>query len=341
MEQITSIKEIAKRCGVSASTVSRVLNGKSYVREETRRKVMEAVEECNFRPNLLAKSLKQGVNRTICLMIPSYGNLIFPDIMRGVSTIAMQSGYTTFFSITDERSETEEKIYDEMRNRQVDGFIICSARGDESAIYRLRDEGVPVVLVNRYQKEDAGRLDTISIDNYKAGYVSTQYLIRSGRKRIAIACGDAGLFLYTERLRGYCDALRDAGIEPDPSLILQEPEEGQDGFYSLTKRVMLSGNAPDAFLATADSKAFVIMRALHDLKLRIPHDVSVMGIDNVELAAYMEPALTTLAQPLTEMGEEAMRMLLRQIEYKKQCGGLPEPVNRILDFDLLVRRSTE
>lgn len=341
MEQITSIKEIAKRCGVSASTVSRVLNGKSYVREDTRRKVMEVVEECNFRPNLLAKSLKQGDNKTICLMIPSYGNMIFPDIMRGVSTIAMQSGYTTFFSITDERSETEEKIYNEMRNRQVDGFIICSARGDESAIYRLRDDGVPVVLVNRYQKEDGGRLDTISIDNYKAGYVSTQYLIRSGRNRIAIACGDPGLFLYTERLRGYCDALRAVGIEPDPALILQEPEEGQDGFFSLTKRIMLSDSAPDAFLATADSKAFVIMRALHDLKLRIPRDVAVMGIDNVELAAYMEPALTTLAQPLTQMGEEAMRMLLRQIEYKKEHGRLPEPENRIVDFDLLVRRSTD
>lgn len=92
---------------------------------------------------------------------------------------------------------------------------------------------------------------------------------------------------------------------------------------------------------SADPKAFVIMRALHDLKLRIPRDVAVMGIDNVELAAYMEPALTTLAQPLTEMGEEAMRMLLRQIEYKKEHGGLPEPENRILDFDLLVRRSTD
>lgn len=341
MDQITSIKEIAKICGVSASTVSRVLNGKSYVKEETRRKVMEAVEANKFRPNLLAKSLKQGDMKTICLMIPSYGNLIFPSIMRGVSSIATQNSYTTFFGITDEREKTEGRIYNEMRNRQVDGFIICSAKGDESPVYRLREEGVPIVLVNRYKKEDEGRLDTISIDNYKAGYVSTQYLIRSGRKKIAIACGDPELFLYTERFRGYCDALRDAGMEQNPNLILQEPAEGQDGFYNITKRIMLSGDAPDAFLATADSKAFVIMRALHDLKLRIPGDVAVMGIDNVELAAYMEPALTTLAQPLTEMGEEAMNMLLRQIQFKKEHGRLPEPENRILDFDLLVRRSTD
>ena len=323
MEQVTGIKEIAQRCGVSASTVSRVLNGKSCVREETRKRVMDAVKQSNFRPNLLARSLKQGDPRTICMMIPSYGNLIFPRLMRGVNKIAMRNGYTTFLGIT------------------VGGFVIFSARGDESAVYRLREEGVPAVMVNRYRKEDIGRLETISIDNYRAGYVSTQYLIRSGRRRIAIACGDPALFLYTERYRGYCDALWDAGLEVDPALVMQEPAEGQDGFYNLTKRLMLSEKVPDAFLATSDPKAFIIMHALHDLKLRIPRDVAVMGIDNVELSAYMEPPLSTLAQPLTRIGEEAMDMLLRQIEYKKEHGRLPSPENRILDFDLLIRKSTD
>ena len=200
---------------------------------------------------------------------------------------------------------------------------------------------MPAVMVNRYRKEDIGRLETISIDNYRAGYVSTQYLIRSGRRRIAIACGDPALFLYTERYRGYCDALWDAGLEVDPALVMQEPAEGQDGFYNLTKRLMLSEKVPDAFLATSDPKAFIIMHALHDLKLRIPRDVAVMGIDNVELSAYMEPPLSTLAQPLTRIGEEAMDMLLRQIEYKKEHGRLPAPENRILDFDLLIRKSTD
>ena len=332
MEQVTGIKEIAQRCGVSASTVSRVLNGKSCVREETRKRVMDAVKQSNFRPNLLARSLKQGDPKTICMMIPSYGNLIFPRLMRGVNKIAMRNGYTTFLGITDEQQETEESIYNEMRNRQVGGFVIFSARGDESAVYRLREEGVPAVMVNRYRKEDIGRLETISIDNYRAGYVSTQYLIRSGRRRIAIACGDPALFLYTERYRGYCDALWDAGLEVDPALVMQEPAE---------KRLMLSEKVPDAFLATSDPKAFIIMHALHDLKLRIPRDVAVMGIDNVELSAYMEPPLSTLAQPLTRIGEEAMDMLLRQIEYKKEHGRLPAPENRILDFDLLIRKSTD
>ena len=341
MEQVTGIKEIAQRCGVSASTVSRVLNGKSCVREETRKRVMDAVKQSNFRPNLLARSLKQGDPKTICMMIPSYGNLIFPRLMRGVNKIAMRNGYTTFLGITDEQQETEESIYNEMRNRQVGGFVIFSARGDESAVYRLREEGVPAVMVNRYRKEDIGRLETISIDNYRAGYVSTQYLIRSGRRRIAIACGDPALFLYTERYRGYCDALWDAGLEVDPALVMQEPAEGQDGFYNLTKRLMLSEKVPDAFLATSDPKAFIIMHALHDLKLRIPRDVAVMGIDNVELSAYMEPPLSTLAQPLTRIGEEAMDMILRQIEYKKEHGRLPAPENRILDFDLLIRKSTD
>ena len=341
MEQITSIKEIAQICGVSASTVSRVLNGKSYVREGTRKRVLEAVKQSGFRPNLLARSLKQGNLQTICLMVPSYGNLIFPEIMRGVNTVAREHGYTTVFSITEEHPGAEEATYNEMRNRQISGFIICSAIGDESAIYRMREEGVPVVLVNRFKKEDIGHLDTVSVDNYRAGYVSTQYLVRAGRQRIAIACGDPSLDLYNERYRGYCDALRDAGIEPDPALILQEPAEGQDGYYNIIKRIMLEPGAPDAIFATSDPKAFVIMRALHDLKISIPRDVAVIGIDNVELSAYMEPPLTTVAQPLTRMGEEAMRILLRQIEYKREHDGeLPPPENRILPFDLLVRQST-
>ena len=341
MEHITSIKKIAQMCGVSPSTVSRVLNGKSYVKEETRRRVMEAVGRSNFRPNLIARSLKQGDLKTICLMVPSYGNLIFPEIMRGVDSVARQNGYTTIFSVTDEFPGAVEKTYNEMRNRQVTGFIICSAIGDENPIYRMREEGVPLVLVNRYKKEDVGRLDTISVDNYRAGYVSTKYLLRSGKRRIAIACGDPELFLYTERFRGYCDAIKDDGKEVDPTIILQEPEEGHDGFYNIVKRVMLSNDPPDAFFATADPKAFVIMRALHDLKMRIPQEVSVIGIDNVELSAYMEPPLTTVAQPLLKMGEESMHMLLHQIEYKREHGVLPEPDNRTLPFDLLVRKSTD
>ncbi|MCR5031555.1 MAG: LacI family transcriptional regulator [Lachnospiraceae bacterium] len=341
MDQVTSIKEIAQMCGVSVSTVSRVLNGKSYVKEDTRNKVMEAVEKSGFRPNLLARSLKKGNAKTICLMLPTFGNLIFPEILRGVNSIATQNGYTAFFNITDEHPGSEEMAYNEMRNLQVAGFIICSAIGDENPIYRIREDGVPLVLVNRFQKEDISRLSTVSVDNYRVGYVSTQYLIRSGRKRIAIACGDTELYLYTERLRGYCDALRDAGRKVDEALILQEPAEGHDGFYDMTKKIMLSENPPDAFFATADPKAFVIMRALHDLKLQIPHDVSVVGVDNVELASYMEPPLTTVGQPLNRMGEEAMRMLLDQIEYKKQYGELPPPENRVLNFDLIVRKSTE
>ncbi len=340
MEQINSIKEIAQMCGVSASTVSRVLNGKSYVREETRQKVMEAVRTTGFRPNMIAKSLKRGYARTICLMVPSYGNMIFPEIMRGVNQVARERGYTAFFNITDEKMENEAAAYDQMRNLRVAGFIICSAIGDESLIYQLREEGVPLVLVNRFQKEDVGRLDTIAIDNYRAGYVSTQFLLRAGRKRIAIACGDPELDLYNERYRGYADALREAEIEPDPQLVLREPPEGQDGFYDIVKRIMLGEDAPDAFFATADSKAFVIMRALHDLKIRIPQDVAVIGIDNVELSAYMEPPLTTVAQPLTRMGREAMTRLLYQIEYKKENGILPPPENITLPFDLLVRKST-
>ncbi len=341
MKEITSMKDIADLCGVSYSTVSRVLSGKSYVKEETRQKVMEVVNKSNFKPNPLAQYLKSGESKTICLMLPSYGNLIFPIVMRGVDEVARKKGYKAFFSVTDEREEQEEALYKEMLTRQVAGFIICSAIGNEKAIYDLHDQGIPIVLVNRFQKEDVGKIETISIDNYQAGYNATSYLIRCGCKRIAIACGDKRLFLYNERLRGYVDALKANNLPYDPSLVLSEPPEGQEAYYNVTKRIMLSSNHPDAFFATSDPKAFIIMRALHDLHLRIPEEVSVISIDNVELSAYMEPPLTTISQPLMNMGEIAMEQILQQIRYKKENGVLPAGKNITLDYDLIIRQSTK
>ncbi len=338
--EITSIKGIAEACGLSYSTVSRVLNGKSYVKEETRQKVMAVVKENNFHPNILAKSLKEGSNRTICLMIPSYGNLIFPLVMRGVDNIARKHNYSVIFSVTDERPAVEQATYDQMLNRQVAGFIICSAIGNEDAIYHMHDEGVPIVLINRFKKDDIGKIDTVSIDSYQVGYDATRYLLNTGRSRIAICIGDESLFLYQERYRGYCAALRDAGIEVDEKLVLHQPATGQPGFKDLIIQMYRNSIRPDAIFATSDPIAFIVIHALHNLHVAIPGETAVISIDNVSLSQYIEPPLTTINQPLIEMGAVATNQLLRQIEYKKKHGILPTPETSFLDYDLIVRQST-
>lgn len=337
---MASMKEVADVAGVSTSTVSRVLNGKSYVNEETRQRVLAVVEQTNFRPNVLAKGLKMRRSNTICLMVPAIENLMFPPIVRGVEDTARKSGFTVLLCNTDE-DETIEKAYiEKMKMRWIDGFVICSAHGNEDCVHALHEEGFPLVLVNRYQESDINKIDIVAVDNFRAAYDAMRYLIRTGHKRIAFAHGPEELYLYRERYRGYCAALQDFGLPYDENLVLHETE-GAESFYQLTRMVMALPEPPDAIFASSDPKAFVIMHALHDLGKRIPQDVAVLGFDNVPMSSMMEPPLSTMAQPFYEMGSVAAKSLLRQISYKDKYGVLPPAVHNVMGVDLIIRRSTD
>ena len=310
---MTNIKHVATLAGVSASTVSRVLNGKSYVNETTRQKVMEAVQKTNYRPNVLAKSLKMGRSNTICLMVPSIQNLIFPEIARGVEDVARRNGFTVVLCNTDEDAAVEKAYIDKMK--------------------------FPLVLVNRFEERDINVLDTVAVDSFQAAYDAVQYLVHTGHRRIALAYGREELYFYRERYRGYCQALSDAGLPYEEALVMRE-SSGVDSFYRLTQEVMRLPQPPDAIFTTSDPKAFVVMHALHDMGVRIPEDVSVLGFDNVSLSSMVEPPLSTVAQPLYDMGAVAAKNLIHQIRYKEKNGELPPPVRNVLGVDLIVRRST-
>lgn len=335
-----SIKDIAEAVGVSASTVSRVINGKSYVNENTRKKVMDMVQQTNYQPNVLAKSLKVGRSNTICLVIPSIENLIFPAITRGIEDVARKHGFNVILCNTDEDDNSELSYIEKMKTYRVDGFILCSGNGTNRCAHDLRAEGIPVVKVNRFTEEDIGAVDTVAVNNFEAAYNATKYLVRCGRKRIAIAQGPEDLYFYRERFRGYCHALSDLGIDFDDSLVLRETN-GPDSFYQLTKEAMSLVEPPDAIFATSDPKAFVILHALHDLNIQVPQDVALIGFDNVSLSSMVEPPLSTVSQPLRDMGAMAATSLIRQINHKSEFGTLPPPVSSVLRTDLIIRRSTD
>ncbi len=338
---MASMKEVAEAAGVSVSTVSRVLNGKSYVNSETRRRVLEVVEQTKFHPNVLAKSLKQGRSHTICLLVPSIENQIFAHITRGLEDTARKSGFAVVLCNTDEDAMVERAYIEKMKTYWIEGFAICpAAAGNGEYIRSLRADGFPAALVCRYDEPDVGAMDIISVDNYQAAYDAMKYLIRTGHRRIALAAGREDLFLYRERYRGYRAALADGGIPYDDELVMRETS-GTDSFYQATRQVMALPEPPDAIFATSDPKAFVVMHALHDLGKRIPEDVSLLGFDNVALSSNMEPPLSTVGQPLYEMGCAAAKMLLQQIDYKNKNGVLPPPVHHVMGVDLIIRRSTD
>ena len=338
---MASIKDIAEAVGVSPSTVSRVINGKSYVNEATRQKVQDMLARTGYQSNALAKSLKLRRSNTICLMLPSIDNLIFPAITRGVEAVARKHGFMVVLCNTDEDCEAENVYIEKMKARWIDGFLLCCNAGHHSSGRKLREEGFPVVIANRFTEEDVRVVDTVAVDNFRAAYTATRYLLRSGRRRIALAYGREELFLYRERYGGYCQALQDAGVPYDDRLVLREVNNGTDSFYQLTRNAMALPDPPDAFFATSDPKAFVILHALHELGVRIPEQVSVMGFDNVGLSSMVEPPLSTISQPLREIGVAAAKSLIRQIEYKDKNGELPPPVQTVLDVDLIIRGSTD
>lgn len=333
---MTNIKDVAERAGVSISTVSRVLSGKTCVNEETRRRVLDAVRLLDYSPNVLAKSLKMGRSNTIALMVPSIQNFIFPTIARGVEDTARKNGYTVVLCNTDEDTEVEKEYITKLRTRWIDGFIVASMMPGANHIRRLWEEGFPVVLTSRYYGDP---VDAVVVDNYQAAYDAVSYLIRGGHKRIAIALGRDELPFYADRHKGYLAALKDHGLPCDESLIIHETN-GTNSFYYLTKQLVTRPDRPDAIFATSDPKAIVVMRALHDCGVRIPEDVSVMGFDNAELSSMVEPPLSTVSQPLYEIGVLAAKKLFYQIRYKEEHGAAAPPTVDVLSTDLIIRKST-
>ena len=334
---MATIKTVATLAGVSVSTVSRTISGKGYVNDATKEKIEAAIRQTGYSPNVIAKSLKMGSSNTIALLVPDIQNLIFPAITRGVEDTARKNGFTVVLCNTDEDSEVEKGYINKLKNRWIDGFVVCSYNQGADHIRALHSAGFPLVLVNRYTPGED--IDVITVDNYRAAYDAVSYLIKGGSRRISIALGREDLIFYRERFRGYCDALKNANIEYDERLVMRETS-GTDCFYGLTCELYENGANPDAFFATSDPKAFVVLHALHDMGIKIPEEVAVIGFDNVDLSAKVEPPLSTVSQPLYEMGVSAATKLIRQIRYKEKNGVLPQPVCEVLRTDLIVRRST-
>jgi LacI family transcriptional regulator len=336
MDDLTNLKDVAEYTGLSMSTISRVLSNKGYVKKNTRQKVLEAVQTLNYSPNIMAQSLKMGRSNTIALMIPSIQNLIFPDITRGVEDTARKNGYTVILCNTDENIELEKSYISVLRPRLIDGFIFTAVNPDAAHIINLREANFPIVLLSRSCKK---KIDAIIIDNKKAAYNATKYLIERGHKKILLSLGDTELTLYAERYMGYQQALEEYNIPFDETLIVKE-QYRINSFYYLVQNMLESGIKPDAVFATTDAQAIIIMRALYDAGLSIPGDVSVVGFDNVEIASMVEPPLTTVSQPLYEMGVLAAQKLIYQIQYKAKYGVLDKPTIDILETNLIIRKST-
>lgn len=330
------LEEVARLAGVSVSTVSRTLAGKEHVSDKARRKVLEAADKLDYRPNVMARMLKLGRSSSIAVMIPSIDNLIYPAFVRGVQDVASQNGYMLSICNTDEDKDIEENFIRNSCNMGVAGLIVSTIRSDSEHLTKLRDEGYPIVLAIR---ELDGEFDTIVAGNSKGAYDMTSYLVGKGCRHIALVIGDLSLSLYRQRHEGYMRALEEASVPYNPDLVLDTPGHSPEELSASVNRLLDMHPEIDAIFASNDFRAIVIMQVLKKRGVRIPEDIKVAGFDDVEISSFVDPPLTTVHQPLYNLGAEAARCLIAQISANEQGVGRIR-IHRVLDTELVIRQST-
>jgi len=330
-----NIRDFAKLAGVSKTTVSMALNDNPRIPQKTKEKVLEAAKKFNYQPSMVARSLKSKKTKAIGLMLPSITNPFFPQVVKGVEDIALRNGYSVVFCNFDEEIEKESLYFQMFENRWIDGIIFSGVTGDTEEIKyikEIQEKGIPIVFIDRGLEGHFG--DVVMIDNDEATYRGAKYLVDLGHRRIGFINGPAGIRIFDKRLRGYKKALQDHGIELDESLIV-EGEQSSKTAESAVRQFLAQALPPTVIFTTSDLVAIAILRAVQKSSLKVPEDISVMGFDDISLASLVSPSLTTIAQPIQEMGREAFKLLVERIERKNS------PKRKIiLDTKLVVREST-
>ncbi|HLH63200.1 MAG TPA: LacI family DNA-binding transcriptional regulator [Ktedonobacteraceae bacterium] len=339
MEEKITIRDIARLAGVSKSTVSRVLNQKSDVDVETRERILHIMEEQAFLPSITASKLAGGRSRMIGVLTPSLAWPLIPEIMSGVSEMVIQSPYELLlYSISREQDRNEKDqrdVIDRILSTNLAASLLAVFPGQSTQyLVTLYEQGFPIVIID--DQEQLTSIPHVSADNRKGAYKATRYLLQLGHHRIGHIQGPQKFLVSQERHQGYSEALREAGITPDPGLIVEGdfmPESGR----ACARKLFALDDPPTAIFAASDQMAYGVLETAEESGLRVPEDLSLIGFDDIAPSAHMRPALTTVRQPFYEMGQRAVALLLSLLETprppssRKYPGTAQPPVVALLD----------
>ena len=312
-----TIKDIAERCGVSVSTVSRVLNNHPDVSEAVRSQVLEMVKAVHYVPNNSARDLVKTKSDTIGLVVRGVGNAFFTDVIQAIERSVRQAGYTLV--LLQINTEDDELLAgaELVRSKKLRGLILLGGRFDydRDAIAALSVPFVCCTFTNQFGALKQEDYASVSIDDRREAYRAVELLIQHGHRRIAILLDSVSDSSIAElRYRGYCEALADHGIPLDPDLVVETGAYDMGAAYEATRRLLERGSDFTAMFSIADTMALAAIKALHEVGRRVPEDCSIIAIDGIPMSIYSIPTLTTLVQPREEMGLEAVRILVELIE---------------------------
>lgn len=327
-----TMKEVAEKAGVSTATVSRALMNPEKVSAATREKVEAAAKSVGYSPHPLTRSIKRNETHTILVIVPDICDPFFSEMIRGIEITAARHGYLVLIGDCAHQNQQESSLMDLMVTRQIDGMVLLGSR----LPFDTRSDDVrhlpPMVMANEFAPEL--ELPTVHIDNLTAAFEAVNHLLKYGHRRIACLAGPDEMPLSQYRLQGYIQALQRSGIAIDNACIVRGDFTFEAGKEAL-KTLMALANPPEAVFCHSDIMALGVIAQAKNMGLRVPEDLSVIGFDDIELAQYSDPPLTTVAQPRFAIGAEAMMLLLEQLEGKTVSNG-----SRLLEFKLEIRAST-
>ncbi len=329
---MATIKDVARDARVSVTTVSHVVNKTRFVSEDARLRVTAAIEALSYVPSALARSLKNNRTHTVGAMIPNSSNPYFAEIIRGVEDTCFDAGFNVILCNSDDDPHKQGQYIRVLAEKQVDGLIVMSSGGDDELGQHLRRARMPMVLVDR----EVGNLnaDLVEVNHESGGWLATRHLLEQGHRRIGCISGPLALSSSAQRVKGFRQAMLEASLPLPDGLLLQSDFTGAGG-YAAMQALLAVNDPPTAVFACNDLMAFGAISAATSAGWRLPVDVSVIGFDDISLAAYSSPPLTTIAQPKHQLGAVAARMLLARIANPRR-----ELQRKILEPTLCMRQST-
>lgn len=330
---MTTIREVAESAGVSYATVSHVINNTRWVSQETRERVLAAMDALNYRPNALARSLRQGKTNTIGLVLPDSANPFFAEISRSIEDEAFKKGYSVFLCNTELDTQRELFYVDVLSKKQVDGIIFVAAGDQADSLDFLVRRNMPVVMIDRDVPNV--EVDAVLTDNQLGGWLATRHLLELGHTRIACIAGPSSITPSAERIIGYRKALEEAGVPYDETLVICGDYHAQSGM-EITHLILKMNPRPTAIFALNDLMALGALRAAAEAGCSVPKDLAVVGYDDLEIAHFTNPPLTTIAQPKKEIGARAIHLLVDRMTSRSS-----PPSRLVLPPELIVRRSTQ
>ena len=329
---MATMKEVADFAEVSVATVSRVINETGYVSPDLKDRVFNAMRELNYQPSDLARSLRRRQTLTVGILIPQLDHPFFSALAFASEKSLFANDYRTLVCSAEENLEKESAYVDMLIRQRVDGVIFAPTGQSVDNLHRLQESNVPVVLVDRDLKRT--QVDKVLSNNYQGGYEGIRYLLEMNHTNIGII----GAPTYSEammmRIAGARQALDDFNVKLAPEFFVAGTLQHFEMGYNTALEMLRKPNRPTAIFALTDVMAIGVLHAAAELELSLPRELSVLGFDNVPLAAYSIPGLTTIAQPIYQMGEAATRILLKRIH---EPDASYQTVN--LENELLIRKS--